>query len=281
MDFTTLSEMFPNLSPEELATLQNSHSDLDALIDACVVANNAKILVQAPSAPIKLDYEERETLHSLIFDDLKQEAGPEFPASLKTLLTIIKNLIESPDEPKFRRLSCKNARLKGTLLGFGVGEVIMELIGFEKVLENSGEGDEEVYYLFALRPDLLDYLVATLESQVDHLNPKPLIRREHTRPKPRLQYRQENIDALNRDYPIPVAYPTLTSHLPSHFPSSAPYHPLEQPERRPKHTTFAEFNRREHEAAVRGNPKPEYNSIQSLTVIRNIELRAMELVRYR
>jgi hypothetical protein len=162
MDLGMLSEIFSNLTPEEIGRLSQTYTSHDALFDACEAANSAKVMVTAPELPVQLAYEDRETLHTLVFEDLRGQAGTEFEAALKTLLTIAKNLKDQPDEPKYRRLKCSNGKLRSTLLKFPASDVIMEvrgiqLIGFEKVLRDSEEGgEEEVYYNWEVRAELLE-----------------------------------------------------------------------------------------------------------------------------
>ena len=56
--------------------------------------------------------------------------------ALITLNTIVKRLIESPSNPKFRRLRVSNARLQGSLLSLRGGSDVLLAIGF--VQENEG-----------------------------------------------------------------------------------------------------------------------------------------------
>merc|ERR1712137_800024 len=61
--------------------------------------------------------------------------------ALELLLKLVRNIVNSPQEPKFKRIKADNPRIRADLLAPGVGEdieALMTLLGFESTLESDG-----------------------------------------------------------------------------------------------------------------------------------------------
>jgi len=85
-------------------------------------------------------------------DQLRVFQGrPEARDAVAMLLRLVRNVVESPHEQKFRRIRADNPRIRASLLGVGEeAESLMSLLGFEVVTE-SGER------IFLLRDAVFDY----------------------------------------------------------------------------------------------------------------------------
>jgi len=62
---------------------------------------------------------------------------PEAREAVSLLSRLVRNVVESPHEQKFRRIRADNPRVRASLLGAGVeAETLITLLGFEAVTES-------------------------------------------------------------------------------------------------------------------------------------------------
>jgi hypothetical protein len=71
---------------------------------------------------------------------LRDQAGqPAARGAMELLLKVVRNIVTSPDEVKFRKLKADNPKINASLLRFGPDvEKLMNLLGFESVVEDGG-----------------------------------------------------------------------------------------------------------------------------------------------
>lgn len=69
---------------------------------------------------------------------LRNQAGqPAARGAMELLLKVVRNIVTSPDEVKFRKLKADNPKINASLLRFGPdAEKLMSLLGFESVVED-------------------------------------------------------------------------------------------------------------------------------------------------
>ena len=76
-------------------------------------------------------------------DKLYTETGKKrdcFDGAIDLLSKIIKNIIENPDDEKYRSIRRDNPKIKDNLTGFKSAIEIMKLLGFQEV-KDSSSGD--------------------------------------------------------------------------------------------------------------------------------------------
>ena len=76
----------------------------------------------------------------IIKSGLKDEAKEVFPESCKILRTLLMNIINSPEEYKYRSIKQKNPKFNKNLGRFENGVLLLECAGFEEV-----EGEEPLF----------------------------------------------------------------------------------------------------------------------------------------
>lgn len=76
---------------------------------------------------------------SLLLESLAVEAGNDvYPQSIKTLLTVVKNILSDPSNPKFRQLKRSNPSLSKLVFQFPSAVKLIEILGFFPSLHDEG-----------------------------------------------------------------------------------------------------------------------------------------------
>lgn len=99
----------------------------------------------APPAPPSADEEAASPLGQAL-RRLRASAGPAYPRALETLCLIISNILEQPDEPKFRRLRLSNRQIQSRIRSLDGGPEALLALGFR---QEGALGDAAAYVLDA------------------------------------------------------------------------------------------------------------------------------------
>lgn len=86
---------------------------------------------EIPNEPIQANIEE--VIKSMIKKDLKEEAKNNFSESCRVFKLIIQNIINNPEEDKYKMIKLKNPKFHKALGNYSSGLLILETLGFEKV----------------------------------------------------------------------------------------------------------------------------------------------------
>lgn len=78
---------------------------------------------------------------------LRSSAGPAFPLSLQTLATIVRNVVDNPDEARYRRLRLGNRIMHTRILSLEGGAACLGALGFRK---QGDQGDAAAFVLDAV-----------------------------------------------------------------------------------------------------------------------------------
>ncbi len=66
----------------------------------------------------------------------RYRTGGDGGAALKLLLTFVKNIVDNPDEPKFRSINTEGAAFKTRLMPLVGPMILLRAVGFEKSEED-------------------------------------------------------------------------------------------------------------------------------------------------
>jgi len=103
---------------------------------------------------------------------LRRSSHPAAGTAVETLHRLVQNIIEHPQEQKFRRVKASNPKIQARLLGLGEdAEALMSLLGFEAIVE---DGEK----VFAIRDNTFDSVRLRLGQEVleRHLKEGSIVR---------------------------------------------------------------------------------------------------------
>lgn len=110
--------------------------------------------------PVSQEVDIRESLKTELTVQLKEEARENYKKALGTLNRILTNILNDPDNTKYRKIRKSNKAFFSHLGQYPSALLILfviaiQAIGFEEVLETDSGSPEEFLYLFDLNIDLI------------------------------------------------------------------------------------------------------------------------------
>merc|ERR1719198_522252 len=144
-----------SVEPSEAAATEVSMGDNTPALDASELA-----MLGLDGAP---EWLERFSGH---LQALCRQGHPAARAALELLLRLVRNVVESPNESKFRRVRADNPKVRSSLLNVGTeAETLMAMLGFEASIEDGQR-------VFVLRDAVFDCARLHMGKEVleRHLN---------------------------------------------------------------------------------------------------------------
>ncbi|OMJ72038.1 hypothetical protein SteCoe_29622 [Stentor coeruleus] len=210
---------------------------------------------QIPDEAIQANIEE--VIKSLIKKDLKEEAKNNFSESCRVFRLIIQNIINNPEEEKYKIIKLKNPKFQKALGNYTSGLLLLETIGFEKI-------DDVEPFMIYINIDLM--LLQKILNVIDKATSRSeliadMYEQKFNNPKP---YPMPILNKKDQDTALQIQQ--YRSKHKNNRPFGA------------KVITLSDLENRSNPVNnFQTNPQAVYNSIPSFTSAANVAIRAFEL----
>lgn len=266
-----LSRIFTTLSQSDIIEINQRCQTLEEKQNACANLALTKILqeehISQTPAEATVDY--HETIHEILTEILRAEAGSSYQNCLKVLKTILENIQKEPENEKYKRIRLANPKFQTALGQHEIGLVLLEILGFQRQIENS----EEILYLEEINSDNIAFALSIIaESQPRAPQPTPqpprnefLAKIHEERQNRPFQYVRPSKPQMQNDTTLQLQQ-YRSQKKSSYFNN-----------RGPRFMTMADLDRQQYTPPTFQSPQPRYNSTTSLDDPRNIAIRAFQL----